>query len=615
MRPDDPRRDSPRLPLCGLLMAALLFAALPAFAQDPVVTAADPNQAEQETYGLVVKITGNNFGVDSQVDFFATGTTNPGGIAVKNVKRRNAKTLEATIDVAPDALTLFFDIQVRTGGRTGKGTELFKVLAKPTGGGNDSTPPGDVIDLAVTAVDLSSVELIWTAPADDGYDATSGPAKQAWIGVHFGEPFTEATWADTGNHIGWGPLAAAPGTLQSARLLSLAPGSTYWIAVRNVDDLDNLAGFSNQVEVTTDPPPETPWLAETADGCGLVGQSVWNLDLELDLDGDPALLYGMNCASAGDPVFMYLARTSGTGWAIEALPMTTRDTRTSALGFDPQTGQPTIAFFDGADLRFYKKAGSVWQSEVVERRGGGALSMAYFDGRPTLAYKMSRGSVIRVATWTGSTWEKSDVQLPRSQNTPYASLQLAFDGAGNPAVAYDEDRDGRDSPEGATVAIRSAGTWLIEPVDAPDPALRIGRMSLAWDPVRADFTLLATAFGDNPWRALVRTCDRHGAAGWSCATLAGIEDRDPMSVGIVYDAAGTATVAYITDWTILWVIQRPAGSPQWSAPEYVTWLADGQTRGSALAIDPLTGRLALSAGPADLEERFPLTIRLMRRER
>ena len=131
--------------LVALLLAGLLLAA-PAGAQTITVTSAVPEMADQGTLGLVVAVSGGGFDKGSKVAFFVTGTTNPGGITVKSVKYKNPKALEATIDVAPDAqTTLKFDIQVTSGSRTGKGTELFKVNVKVTGG--DLTPPGIVTDL------------------------------------------------------------------------------------------------------------------------------------------------------------------------------------------------------------------------------------------------------------------------------------------------------------------------------------------------------------------------------------------------------------------------------------------------------------------------------------
>ena len=95
------------------------------------VTAADPTSATQGTLSLDVTVSGSGFDSSAAVSFLVTGTTNPGGITVKNVKVTGPKKLVATIDVAEAAAIANFDIQVtQSGGRKGKGTSLFAVLAK-----------------------------------------------------------------------------------------------------------------------------------------------------------------------------------------------------------------------------------------------------------------------------------------------------------------------------------------------------------------------------------------------------------------------------------------------------------------------------------------------------
>ena len=112
-------------------LVGLLFFAAPSYSEEIQVDSADPSSAEQGTYDLVVTVGGDNFGADPKVDFFVKNTADPGGITVKKVKRQGPKTLKVTIDVAPDAQTeLDFDIRVQSRGRTGKGTELFRVLKK-----------------------------------------------------------------------------------------------------------------------------------------------------------------------------------------------------------------------------------------------------------------------------------------------------------------------------------------------------------------------------------------------------------------------------------------------------------------------------------------------------
>jgi hypothetical protein len=97
------------------------------------VTAADPSSAPQGTLSLDVAVAGNGFDSSAAVDFLVTGTTNPGGITVRNVSVVSPKKLVATIDVADIAVVASFDIQVtQSGGRKGKGTSLFAVQSKAT---------------------------------------------------------------------------------------------------------------------------------------------------------------------------------------------------------------------------------------------------------------------------------------------------------------------------------------------------------------------------------------------------------------------------------------------------------------------------------------------------
>jgi hypothetical protein len=104
----------------------------PALAAPPVqVNSADPASAPQGTISLDVAVGGSGFDSSAAVTFLVTGTTNPGGITVKNVTVVASKKLIATIEIADTAVVSNFDIQVQlSGGRKGKGTSLFAVLKK-----------------------------------------------------------------------------------------------------------------------------------------------------------------------------------------------------------------------------------------------------------------------------------------------------------------------------------------------------------------------------------------------------------------------------------------------------------------------------------------------------
>jgi len=116
---------------CVALFVAGLAPVGAAFAQVKV-TAATPASAYQGTIALDVVVSGSGFNKSAKVQYFVSGTTNPGGITVRNVRFNSSSELVTTIDVADTADLASFDIVVTLdSGRKGKGTTLFSVKPKP----------------------------------------------------------------------------------------------------------------------------------------------------------------------------------------------------------------------------------------------------------------------------------------------------------------------------------------------------------------------------------------------------------------------------------------------------------------------------------------------------
>lgn len=115
------------LPVLAFLLLTVIA---PAKAQEIQVTSANPPAAEQGTVNLNVTIKGKGFKNGAQAKWFVTGTTNPGGVRVNSTTFVNPTELIANIDVDDAATIANFDIEVTSNGRTGKGTELFKVVQK-----------------------------------------------------------------------------------------------------------------------------------------------------------------------------------------------------------------------------------------------------------------------------------------------------------------------------------------------------------------------------------------------------------------------------------------------------------------------------------------------------
>ncbi len=118
-----------------LLWAILGSLAVPAAAQSLQVTSANPNTAPQGSTNLIVKIAGSGFKRGQQESaFYVSGTTNPGGITVNSTSFVSSTEVDANITIASDATLSGFDIYVTSGGRTGKGWNLFSVTTNNGGG-------------------------------------------------------------------------------------------------------------------------------------------------------------------------------------------------------------------------------------------------------------------------------------------------------------------------------------------------------------------------------------------------------------------------------------------------------------------------------------------------
>jgi hypothetical protein len=96
------------------------------------VNSANPNAAAQGTVNLNVAIGGSGFKPGATSQFFVSGTSDPGGVAVTSTTYVSSTQLNANINISAGAAITNFDIIVKntSTSRTGKGTGLFKVLAQ-----------------------------------------------------------------------------------------------------------------------------------------------------------------------------------------------------------------------------------------------------------------------------------------------------------------------------------------------------------------------------------------------------------------------------------------------------------------------------------------------------
>jgi len=126
--------------------------------------------------------------------------------------------------------------------------------ASPSGGGGgsaDSIFPGIINDLSATAIDEKTVELIWSAPGDDGLVGTA-----SFYDTRYNtEEITIYTWTAS-TQVANEPLPKPVGTIQSMRISNLLPETTYYFALNSTDDRGNEAKFSNAAIAETLPAPD-----------------------------------------------------------------------------------------------------------------------------------------------------------------------------------------------------------------------------------------------------------------------------------------------------------------------------------------------------------------------
>lgn len=164
--------------------AAIVISAATAAAQPVSVTGANPPIGEQDTVGLIVRVTGRNFAPGARADFFKSKTSDPAGVTVRETRFVSATELDAVVDIAPTAELSYFDVRVTNlSGRSGKGSDLFQVIQK--GAGRPATSVSATATFRCYA-DTGTVPPDPCATPMDGSDNTVDRARDDQEGAYYG---------------------------------------------------------------------------------------------------------------------------------------------------------------------------------------------------------------------------------------------------------------------------------------------------------------------------------------------------------------------------------------------------------------------------------------------
>lgn len=111
----------------------------------------------------------------------------------------------------------------------------------------DAIPPEAITDLRTTEVAGAHIALAWTAPYDEGSGAVSYDLRFSAALITAGN-FTNAT------AVGGLPAPGAPGETNTVTVSGLAPGTTYYFAIKTLDLAGNVSDLSNVLEASTTAP-------------------------------------------------------------------------------------------------------------------------------------------------------------------------------------------------------------------------------------------------------------------------------------------------------------------------------------------------------------------------
>jgi hypothetical protein len=152
------------------------------------------------------------------------------------------------------------DVHLRTGSPAiGRGAGGTDAGAYPfVAAGPDVTPPGSVSNLASSMVSDQVAVLTWTAPGDNGMSGLATAYDLRWST----QPITSANFA-AATPVTPPPAPLVGGSAQSYVMLGLTPGTTYYFAIKAVDEVNNWSGLSNVLTVSTTATDQQPPKAVT----------------------------------------------------------------------------------------------------------------------------------------------------------------------------------------------------------------------------------------------------------------------------------------------------------------------------------------------------------------
>jgi uncharacterized repeat protein (TIGR01451 family) len=194
------------------------------------------------------------------VDIYSTVPTGSCAMCDSSGYRAASGTSMATPHAAGAAALLWSKYPTLTNeqvkGRLLSGTDPLTDMTKPTltnarlnllnAMEEDLTPPAPITNLTVAGVLMTQVQFTWTAPGDDGLQGSANGYDIRYST----SAISDATWDDA-TPVEGEPSPQPAGSAESFAVTGLQPATTYYFAMKAVDNVGNVAEISNIVVVAT----------------------------------------------------------------------------------------------------------------------------------------------------------------------------------------------------------------------------------------------------------------------------------------------------------------------------------------------------------------------------
>jgi|GEM_PF-1347454 len=217
-------------------------------------TASATPQAPADTTSPTVSITSPTSGTTYST---SSGTLNLGGSASDNIgvtqvtwtnDRGGSGTASGTTSWTVNGIALLSGTNVLTvtarDAAANTGTDTLTVTYTPPS--TDTTPPAAVTDLTASNVSYTTLDLTWTAPGDDG---TSGRATSYQF-RYSTSTITASNW-NSATPLNGLPSPKAAGGIETYTVTGLTAKTTYYFALRTLDEVPNVSSLSNVVNART----------------------------------------------------------------------------------------------------------------------------------------------------------------------------------------------------------------------------------------------------------------------------------------------------------------------------------------------------------------------------